>query len=97
MPICCIVAAYEKKYFNTSLTYCLITSVAKIVQIVTLIVAGHIGTCILPITTRLTIILFCTVELCCLSISTWILKNIKRVDRESKAVTIIKKKSFLAD
>jgi hypothetical protein len=79
------------------LTYCLITIIAKVVQIFVLILFNHSGTCILPVTARLPIALYCGLELVCLGISSWILKRIKRVDRDSKAVIIQKKKPFLAD
>jgi hypothetical protein len=97
MPIMCIISASLRKYFNSVLTYCMVVVVAKVVQIVVLMLFSHSGTCLLPAVDRFLASLFCGVELACLGISAWVLKRIRRIDREGKALTIIKKKMFLSD
>jgi hypothetical protein len=47
MPIACIYASNTKKYFNTVLVYCAITIIAKIVQIIVLMLFSNSGSCIL--------------------------------------------------
>jgi hypothetical protein len=92
LPIACIYAANSFKYFNTVLVYCVIIIVAKIIQIVVLILFNHSGTCSLAPIERFPLAAYSSIELACLIISTWVLRRIKRVDRESKAVSIIKQK-----
>lgn len=97
MPIGCIIAVKELKHFNFVLAYCILVNVAKITQILVLIVFNHAGSCVIPVMDRMPIALFSSLELTAVVISSWILKRIRRVDREKKAVNIIKSKQFLSD
>ena len=97
MPICTIISVKYFKYFNTVLGYGLLVLVVKIVQIFALILFGHVGTCELSAIYRIPIAVYQLLELGCLGFDAWILKRVRRVDRQNKAIAVMKTKIFLSD
>lgn len=58
LPLSCIVAVKTFKYFNTVLAYSILILAIKVIQIISLMLFGHIGTCSLPLVYRLPVALF---------------------------------------
>lgn len=92
MPILIIISVKNFKYFNSVLGYSLLVLIIKVVQIIALLIFGHVGTCSMPTLYRLPIAVYLLLELGCLGFNAWILKRVRRVDRENKAIAVMKTK-----
>lgn len=96
-PVLTIIAIRTMKHFNPILVYAVIAISCKAIQILTLLFVSHEKACKLPAVDRLSVAGFSSLELACVCLSAWILKKVKKVDRESKVKNLVGMRKFLSD
>ena len=99
VPTACLISIYTLKYFHTSLIYIITMMICKIIQILSVefFTRKQLGICIVPLSTRIPVGIVGCIELISMFICIWLLKRVRKVNREAKIQKVITQKAFLSD
>ena len=72
---------------------------SKTVQILSMwfFTRGQLGICMVPLSTRVPVVIVGLMELACMGMNMWMIRRIKKVNREIKVKKVITEKTFLSD